>query len=58
MLFRVRGFMKYFNSPENIDFALCDPWADCKWSRQKFFLVLKVVVKCVGGREVAEFLLR
>lgn len=51
----VRGFMKYFNSPENIDFALCDPRADCKWSKQKISFVLKVVIKCVGGREVTEF---
>jgi len=51
----VRGFMKYHNSPENIDFALHDPRADCKWSRQKVSFLLKGVVKCVGGKELAEF---
>ena len=55
MLFMVRGFMKYHNSPENIDFALHDPRADCKWSRQKVSFLLKGVVKCVGGKELAEF---
>lgn len=51
----VRGFMKYFT--ENIDFALHDPRADCRRSRQNISFVSKVVVKCSGGREVAEFLL-
>lgn len=50
------GLMKYFHSPENIDFALYDPRADYKWSMQKISFVLKVVVvKCMGGGEVAEF---
>lgn len=42
----VPGFMNYFNSSENIDSALHDPRADCKWSRQKISFVLKVAAKC------------
>lgn len=57
MLFTVRGFMKYFTSPENTDFALHDPRADCIWSRQKISFASKVVVKSFRGREVAAFLL-
>lgn len=57
MLFMVRSFMKYFTSPENIDFALHDPRADCKRCRQNISFASKVVVKSFGGREVAEFLI-